>query len=168
MKKALINIAVACCFTCCSEVDHASEPPLLKSASANTAKKNKKEAPTDVTIMQKWDLPEELKEVSGISYLANDRFACIQDELGSIFIFNSGSGQIEKTIPFAGAGDYEGIAVNGTMAFIIRADGHLFELNMDAGRGSLREYDTHLSMEQNVEGLSYDAQNNRLLLAIKG
>ena len=123
---------------------------------------------TDVVIRKQWDLPDDLKEISGIAYLENDRFACVQDELGSIFIFNTRSGKIEKQIPFAGSGDYEGITVHEKMAYVVRADGRLFEVNMEQGIASVKEYHTPLTVQQNVEGLCFDQKNNRLLVAIKG
>src|SRR5688500_11831849 len=64
-----------------------------------------------IRIKEKWDLPEELKEVSGISFLGNEKFACVQDEEGTVFIYNLRSGKIEKKIAFTPAGDFEGITV---------------------------------------------------------
>lgn len=170
MKKPYLIyfVLTVCCFAFCSEIDNAGEQPLLKSSSSDKDKKKDKDGSTEVTIKQKWDLPEDLKEVSGIAYLTDDRFACVQDEMGTVYIYNSGSGNIEKKIAFAAAGDYEGITVNGNMAYIVRADGRIFEVNMDEGNPTAKEYATHLTMQQNVEGVCYDNKNNRLLLAIKG
>lgn len=136
-------------------------------------KKNKKakDEPSTVSsgieIKERWDLPAILKEISGIAYLDENRFACVQDEEGSIFIYNIASKQIEKKIHFAGTGDYEGITVNGQTAYVVRADGKLFEVNLNGKEDNAREYSTSLTVEQNVEGLCFDAGNNRLLLAIK-
>jgi uncharacterized protein YjiK len=122
---------------------------------------------SEVSILQKWELPTELKEVSGIAYMDEQRFACVQDEEGKIFIFNRATGKIEKEIPFAGSGDYEGIALKGNTAYVLRADGVLYEVSMDGAQASAKEHKTALTVEHNVEGLTYDKTNNRLLLAIK-
>lgn len=123
---------------------------------------------SEVSIVEKWDMPDELKEVSGISYLDNQRFACIQDESGVVFIFNSASNKIEKKVSFAQKGDFEGIAVKGDLAYVVRADGKLFEVNMTkAGKTSAKEYETSLTAKQNIESLCYDKDNNRLLLCVK-
>lgn len=122
---------------------------------------------SEVTILQKWELPAELKEVSGIAYVDEQRFACVQDEEGKIFIFNRSRQKIEKTIPFAGAGDFEGIALNGNMAYVLRADGVIYEVDINGKQGSAKDYKTSLTVEHNVEGITYDKANNRLLLAIK-
>ena len=134
-------------------------------------KKNGKDAGatnvSDVLILVKWDLPDDLKEVSGIAYLDDQRFACIQDEKGTVFIYNKVTNKIEKEISFAGPGDFEGITVEGDMVYIMRADGKIFEVDMKIGKSSVKEYSTLLTAKHNVEGLCYDKNNDRLLLAIK-
>jgi uncharacterized protein YjiK len=118
-----------------------------------------------VTIAQKWDLPSVLKEVSGIAYIDKDRFACIQDEQGVIFLYNRATGKVEKEIAFGAPGDYEDIALVGEKAWVVRADGKLFEVDMASGKATA--HNTPLTENHNVEGLAYDKANNRLLLAIK-
>lgn len=120
-----------------------------------------------ITVNQVWELPSVLKEVSGIAYIDENRFACIQDEDGVIFIFNKSTSEVEKEIKFAGGGDYEGIAIAGETAYVIQSDGVLFEIegwqNEDP---KITEHKTALD-DHDVEGLCYDQKNNRLLLAIK-
>lgn len=123
---------------------------------------------TDITIVQKWEMPPELKEISGIAYINENRFACVQDELGKIFIYNTASRKVEEVIDFAGTGDYEGISIVGSTAYIQRADGKIFEVKNYDSEPSVIEHNTHLTAKQDVEGLAYDKKNNRLLLAIKG
>lgn len=123
---------------------------------------------SSLTISQKWNLPSELKEVSGIVYLDENRFACVQDEDGIIFIFNTSNAKIERKIKFAGGGDYEGIAIAGKTAYVIQSEGVLFEISdWQSEDPKTTEHKTVLD-DHNVEGLCYDQKNNRLLLAIKG
>ena len=124
--------------------------------------------PIPIRIKAKWDLPLVLKEVSGIAYIDKDRFACIQDEAGTIYIYNVGVGKIEKQVQFTGAGDFEGICLVKSDAWLVRSDGKLFEVkDYQSEHPDVKEYPTRLTMRQNVEGLCYDESNNRLLLAIK-
>jgi uncharacterized protein YjiK len=147
----------------------AKEEVEITKAERGKKRSGKKEsANPEITIVQKWDLPPDLLEVSGIAYLDKNRFACVQDELGKIFIFNTEDKKVEKEIDFAGPGDYEGICLVGSTAYVLRADGNLFEVKDFNTRPSVAEYPTHLTVKQNVEGLTYDQKNNRLLLAIKG
>lgn len=129
------------------------------------------EAPpsTNVLVTQKWSMPKELTEISGMAFLGNNQFACIQDEDGSIFIYNTATNKVDKEIPFGKHGDYEGIAVVGSTAYVLRSDGTLFEVTNYLGNNpSTQKYKTSLTSQQDVEGLCYDKNNNRLLLAIKG
>ncbi|ANE53422.1 hypothetical protein SY85_10720 [Flavisolibacter tropicus] len=119
--------------------------------------------------LSKWELPAILKEVSGIKYLGNNRFACIQDRLGSIFIYNTTDNKIEKEIPFAKAGNYEGIAIAGTSAYVVQSDGTLYEVqDYEGATPVVKQYDIPLTAKNNVEGLTYDKKNDRLLLVTKG
>lgn len=122
-----------------------------------------------ITVTKKWDMPNNLKEISGLSYIDEQRFACVQDEIGTVFIYNTTSSSVEKEIPFGAVGDYEGLAVVGKAVWVLRADGKLFEVNdIDAAKPEVKQYATHLTMKQDSEGLCYDKKNNRLLIAIKG
>jgi uncharacterized protein YjiK len=123
----------------------------------------------NVNIADKWDLPEILNEISGIAYMSDQRIAAVQDELGKIFIYNTQQHKIEKEILFGPSGDYEGIALVGTTAYILRSDGTLFEVHEfnSAKNPEVKQHNTHLTAEHDVEGLCYDAKGKRLLLAIK-
>jgi len=124
--------------------------------------------PSVVTIVKQWDLPQVLDEVSGIAYMDANRFACVQDEEGIIFIYNTETGKIEREIPFAGAGDYEGITLAGSTAYIVRSDGLLYEVgNYLAAQPTVTSYKTPLRAEHNIEGLTFDEKHHRLLLSVK-
>jgi len=126
-------------------------------------------ANTAITIIKKWSMPKELTEISGLSYKDEKQFACVQDEVGKIFIYNTASSSVEKEISFAAAGDYEGLAVVDKTIWVLRADGKLFEVsNLDAAKPTVKEYSTPLTIKQDAEGLCYDKKNHRLLIAIKG
>jgi uncharacterized protein YjiK len=135
-------------------------------------KKGKKDklasSPSEVTIVKQWDLPKELNEVSGIAYIDASRFACVQDEDGIIFHYNTAEEKIEKKFPFAGAGDYEGITLVGNTAYVVRADGMLFEvINYTSAKPAVTTYKTPFTASHNIEGLTYQKKHNRLLLAVK-
>ncbi len=139
-----------------------------KEVHAGTSKDHTSSA-YSVDVMKQWHLPQELNEVSGIAYIGDNRFACVQDEEGYIFIYNTAAEKIEKKIAFAGAGDYEGITVKGSTAYVVRADGVIYQVQdfATAAKPAVTKFNTPLTVENNVEGLTYDRKNNRLLLALK-
>ena len=122
-----------------------------------------------VKIIRTWELPPTLKEISGIDYIDSSHIVCIQDEVGSIFIYNTTANIIEREIPFGPPGDYEAIAVVKDVVYVACADGRLYEIsNYTAAKPVVKEFGTHLTVKQNVEGLSYDPKTKMLLVAIKG
>jgi DNA-binding beta-propeller fold protein YncE len=133
--------------------------------------KNKKAeaASPDITVVKKWNLPTILQEISALTYMGDNRFACVQDESGVIFIFNTATNKIERQVSFGATGDYEGLALVGKTAYVARSDGKIFEVNnIDTSSPKVQTYITPLTAAHDVEGLTYDAGGNRLLLAIKG
>lgn len=127
-----------------------------------------KEKKYEYKIESKWELPKILDEVSGIEWLDQNRIACVQDEDGIVFIYNLETSGIEKRIDFADAGDYEGLAINGNTAYVVRSDGTIFEIsNFDSEDPKTFKFETFLTEAHNVEGLCLDKSNNHLMLAIK-
>lgn len=123
--------------------------------------------PKAVTIQKTWKLPKKLREISGIAYLDHDKIACIQDEKGIIFIYNLKTAEIEKQIPFGKPGDYEGIALKGSTAFVLRSDGVVFQVKNYNSDPKVQIWKTWISKKQDVEGLYYDLEKDQLLLAVK-
>jgi len=153
-----------------TRADNAKETKQDKGKKDKKNKKEKESVSAGVKVEQKWELPDILQEISGFAYISPNRFACVQDEAGAIFIYNTAEEKIEKQISFGASGDYEGLALAGKTAFVIRSDGQLFRVeNIDSrDKPAIKSYTTGLTAKNNVEGLTYDAKNNRLLIAIKG
>ncbi|MBK9193274.1 MAG: SdiA-regulated domain-containing protein [Crocinitomicaceae bacterium] len=113
----------------------------------------------------KIELPDELYEISGLTDVSYDQIACVQDEKGSIFIFDFLAGRIEQEIVFSDAGDYEGLTRVGNTLYVLASNGHLYETNLKRKRKT-KSYQLNLPAADN-EGLCYDEKNNRLLIAPK-
>ena len=152
-------------FSC--DNSHADKP-------GKKGKKDKKESKEEagssvVKVIEKWEMPNILREVSGIAYMDDNRFACVQDESGVIFIYNTQTNQIELQVTFGASGDYEGIALVNKMAYVVRSDGKIFEVNnITTHSPQIKEYTTALTAKHDVEGVTYDKKGNRLLITIKG
>lgn len=113
-------------------------------------------------------LPDTLREISGLSMVDSSTFACIQDENGILFIYDFLKNRIKHQYTFHLDGDYEGIAKVDSTIFVLRSDGTLFEITQyQKSDFELQSYNTGIPANNN-EGLCYDADNNRLLIACKG
>jgi uncharacterized protein YjiK len=147
-------------------------PPKQKDENKKAKKKKDKDTQepfSPIRIINRWELPSELTEISGLAFLSDGQVACVQDEEGKIFVYNLDSKNITKEVPFAGEGDYEGIAVVGSTAYVLRSDGMLLEVaGFTGSHPEVTQYRTPLTARQDVEGLAYDPGNQRLLLTIKG
>lgn len=108
-------------------------------------------------------LPDTLREVSGITALGQGRIACVQDENGIIFRYNLHKEKLESQYVFAADGDYEGIAKAGDTLYVLRSDGILFKSVQGAKTLSI----TTSIPAPNNEGLCYDEEGHRLLIACK-
>lgn len=113
-------------------------------------------------------LPDTLREVSALTNIDSTTFACIQDENGILFIYDAIDNQLKKQFTFNIDGDYEGITRVDQTIFVLRSDGTLFEIfNYTSYAFKLTSYVTGIPANNN-EGLCYDKDNNRLLIACKG
>lgn len=113
-------------------------------------------------------LPDTLREVSGLTTIDSTTFACIQDENGIIFIYDTKKNKIKRQYKFGLDGDYEGITKVGDTIYVLRSDGVLFEIaNYKSNSFKVRSFNTGIPSGNN-EGLCYDLDNNRLLIACKG
>ena len=113
-------------------------------------------------------LPKILREISGLCKIDAYTVAAVQDEDGEIFFYDLRTEEIVRELKFDKDNDYEGIACTGDDLYVLRSDGKLFEvLNFrEEDDPKVEEYKTGIPVKDN-EGLTFDAKNNRLLIAGK-
>ncbi|MDZ7607917.1 MAG: SdiA-regulated domain-containing protein [Cyclobacteriaceae bacterium] len=117
---------------------------------------------------KKWNMPAELKEISGIAYKDERTLLCIQDEIGSVFSFDLIEESINQKLLFGKSGDYEDIALVDNTIFVLKSNGHLYNFDLTYTKETeANKFTTPLSEKNDTEGLAYDVSNNRLLIACK-
>ncbi|PKP13378.1 MAG: hypothetical protein CVU08_05740 [Bacteroidetes bacterium HGW-Bacteroidetes-3] len=114
-----------------------------------------------------WKMPSELDEISGIEILKNQKVIAHNDEDGNLFVYDLINKTLEKIIPFAKEGDYEDVAIKDSTAFVLRSDGTIFEVQNYLDAPKTIKHKTFLTEKDNAEGLFFDTQKNRLLVACK-
>ena len=112
------------------------------------------------------ELPDVLKEVSGVADVGKNEVACVQDEEGIVFVYNLKKRKIIKQIPFGRDADYEGISYAEETFFVMRSNGILHEVNLPWDKPEVKTNSLKLPTWNN-EGLCYDKKDNRLLIAPK-
>ena len=112
-------------------------------------------------------LPSNLKEVSGLTFDKDGNIAMVQDELGSIFIYDIKKKKITKEIKFAKKGDYEGIEYINDAFYVLRNDGTIFKVTLAGGKEVTKYKNEFLSGKNDTEGLAYSKKHNGLLILCK-
>lgn len=157
MNRIYILLLVAFFYSC--------ENNAKKADSGGDAAKHKTQEPIGGKL---YPVPEELKEISGISFVNDTVLVSIQDEEGILYFYSLTTEKVTRKYEFWKGKDYEDLAVVGDDLFIVNSSGTIYELkNFNAGPSKPIVYKTALTEENNIEGLAYDAKNSRLLLAVK-
>ncbi|MGM0566861.1 MAG: SdiA-regulated domain-containing protein [Bacteroidota bacterium] len=114
-------------------------------------------------------MPDELEEISGIHLTPEGHFACIQDEDGIIFIYDTAQRKVIEEIEFGPDKDYEDIELIGEDAYVLESDGDIRWVKdyRHTNRETIR-FDTEMSSDNDAEGLTYHEASHSLLIACKG
>ncbi len=118
---------------------------------------------------EQFELPNKLREISGIACYKKRYIVGIQDEKGSLFLIKPNTGEITEKIDFSADGDYEDLALVGEVMYAIRADGVLFRITNWKNKNKIdtKVLDTNLGELNDTEGLTYHAETNSLWIACK-
>lgn len=114
------------------------------------------------------ELPAELKEISGITFLSDSVLVGIQDEEGILYYYNLAQDKIIRKQTFGGSGDYEDLVKAGNDMYVITSEGILHQIKDFASSNPvLATIKTPFRKKNDIEGIAYDAKHHRLLIAPK-
>ena len=116
------------------------------------------------------ELPDALREISGLTALPGDLLGAVQDEDGLLYVLEPDSGRVVGLHRFAGGGDYEGVELWESEVMVLRSDGDLYRFPLpDTLLGESErdapKLETRLKRSCDAEGLG--AASTRLLIACK-
>lgn len=117
----------------------------------------------------RFEMPEALREISGLTVLDATHLGTVQDEEGRLYVLETETGRVSAVVPFGPPGDYEGVELAGERLFVLRADGALLELEgWSGGEARTQVHESGLGADAcDAEGLGYDATGDRLLISCK-
>ncbi len=123
----------------------------------------------DYKILQSWEMPRELDEISGIAWLGDQLIACVQDEDGVIFIFDLNKQVVIDQIPFSRPGDFEGISVMGADAYVMRSDGKIYKVARfrESENPTTTIIETKFTRANNMETLTLSQDSTALITVPK-
>jgi hypothetical protein len=112
-------------------------------------------------------LPHDLREISGITRINDSTIACVQDERGTVFMYDINKNRAISHFDFAPAGDYEDIARVGKILYVMKSNEVLTRIS-DFNSADIKTETYPLGIPgKDIEGLCYDKKNNRLLVVPK-
>lgn len=124
----------------------------------------------DFAAMEKSDLDDKLREVSGIAWdHIKNEFAVVKDERGRVYFLDKETKAIREQLDFSDKGDYEDIVYVKSVPYLLRSDGFLFRCNMDSTGAVSGTEMGHLALEGKVdfESIYYDSTRNSLIIICK-
>lgn len=111
------------------------------------------------------EMPDLLREVSGITLLDSVTILCVQDELGIVFSYNLETEETKNFHRFTDKGDFEDITLSGERVHVLRSDGAVFSFDINNKKNNQQ---TALSVPSlNVEGLFYHSKDNYIYMVSK-
>ncbi len=117
---------------------------------------------------ERWDLPKELVEISGLSFYRKNQLACIQDEDGIFYTYDLKKKDIIRKDHFGEKGDYEGIEVIADTAYVLKSNGIVYFFHLEKeGIGEVSAIKTDLKKGNDSEGLGFYKEFKELLIACK-
>lgn len=126
---------------------------------------------TKVLPVAMWNMPPELREISGLALTSRGTVLTHDDEIGRIYEIDPKAGIILKRFTLAGLphGDFEAITVVGPDVYLMESNGKIyrFKEGADGAEVPYSKYDTHLGKECEFESMAFEADSSRLVLVCK-
>ena len=113
-----------------------------------------------------FEVPEVLKEISGLSIAGDTAIFCIQDELGAVFQIDLRDESMTTVGRFTDIGDFEDVQIVGDDVVVLRSDGALFSFNYENFSGHADQVMLRVPC-MNIEGLFYDKDSKKFLVSCK-
>ena len=178
-RLALLGAALAIC-AACSETEGKSSKPDQAELTQRAENFQRKLAAPDSDLklggaVARWIMPDNLKEISGLTLTSDGRLFGHGDEHAHVFEIDYRRGVVVKEFTLAEKGkavkgDFEGITVtdDGRM-FLLESDGKIYEFKegADSANVAFTVYDTGLKDDCEFEGVAFEKTLNALLLACK-
>lgn len=116
----------------------------------------------------RFELPSVLDEISALTMLDDRHLGAVQDEKGTLYVLDAATGAVVHTHDFGKQGDYEGVERVRAFVVVLRSDGRLYVIDdWTADESDARVVETGLHGSCDAEGLAFDTEATRLLIACK-
>ncbi|MEQ9165732.1 MAG: hypothetical protein RLO12_05720, partial [Fulvivirga sp.] len=98
----------------------------------------------------------DLQEISGLTYLSDNKLGAIEDETGKFYIIVASTGDVINKIKFGKSGDYEGVEYDDGTVWVMKSNGEFFSFEIEGEEAiNVNEYQSEFSSKNDLEGLGY-------------
>ena len=120
----------------------------------------------------KWELPHELLEISGNTWIDKDHLLAIQDESPDLYIIKLEGNKafIVRTIAFIDNDkkyDLEDVVLVNDTAYALSSHGNIYKIKDWKNKPGVEVIGTFLEKDNNTEGICFDTVTQNLLVACK-
>jgi uncharacterized protein YjiK len=142
----------------------------------SSTKAELKTNPSDYDLTKpekKWELPADLLEISGNSWIDKDHLLAIEDLTPNLYLLrlDNNKALIEKKIPFKESTgkkfDVEDVTVVDNTAYALWSHGDIYKIKNWKNKPTVEVIKTFLTKDNNTEGMCYDPVTHNLLVACK-
>lgn len=165
MKKSQVAVLALLCFLGACTAKKSKEDADNQAVSEGNASRKQPLAYDLKTPTRRFTLPPDLEEISGLSYYKDNQLLCVQDEKAVAYLFDLKKEAVTDSSVFGGYGDYEGIEWAKGEIYTLKSNGDLYHFKPFSKE--IARTPTDLPGKTEVEGLAYDAETERLLIAVK-
>ncbi|QCK15396.1 SdiA-regulated domain-containing protein [Mangrovivirga cuniculi] len=117
---------------------------------------------------EKFILPDQLNEVSGILWSDNYEFICIQDERGRLYKVNIQSKEIIKVSDFKKSMDFEALALFHNKYYCLESDGDIYVVSNAFSKNVIsKKIDFPFKGKNDFETLILSSKDNSIFLLCK-
>jgi len=164
------------CITACRETPRARAAELNTIVSARRKQLADRIAKADANrdtrmALAQWIMPPQLREISGLVLTSRGTVLTHDDNAGRVYEVDPRSGVLLKGFSLIGnqKEDFEAIAIAGDDIYLMASDGKLFRFREGADGQQVQfiMFDTGLKLACEFEGLTYEPDSSRLLMACK-
>ena len=160
----------------CNSINKKANAQPVTDVDSNSTKAIIHTSPYDLDHPQKkWQLPDELLEVSGNTWIDKDHILVIEDLHPNLYLLNIKEPKVvvEKTIPFqkdesGKKFDIEDVTIANNVVYALWSHGTVYKISDWQGTTpKVKQVNTFLGKENNTEGICFDPVTNNLLIACK-
>ncbi|MGH7603357.1 MAG: SdiA-regulated domain-containing protein [Gemmatimonadaceae bacterium] len=175
-RRVVLTVSLLPLLTACRQTPEAKAAELHKVENSRSQELARRIAqadadPTKAEPIAMWIMPPGLNEISGLALTTRGTVLTHDDNVGRVYEIDPRTGVLHKSFSLLGnpKADFEAITIVGSDIYLMTSDAKLFSFKegADGTQVPYSIFDTGLGKQCEFEGLAYEADSSRLVMACK-